>query len=62
MSDYSVSEHRMKRMQSMSSAKMSLTDAMSQHQLTAMEWVQVLAEMQQRMIGHGLKEEWAEDE
>ena len=59
---YSISEHRMKRMQAMSSAKMSITDAMSSHRLTAMEWVQVLKEVMERMIKHGLDEEWSADE
>ena len=45
----------------MAAAKVAITDAMSGHELTAMEWVNVLAEAMQRMIGHGLVEEWTEE-
>ena len=55
-----VTDNEMKRRQQMAAAKVSITDAMSGHELTAMEWVQVLSEVMQRMISHGLVEEWNE--
>lgn len=56
-----ITDHEMKRRQAMAAAKAAITNAMSEHQLTAMEWVNVLSEAMQRMIGHGLVEEWYDD-
>ena len=50
----------------MSKDKYHLTDSMGRYlaenehhdHLTAIEWIQVLAEMQQRMLVHGLTELW----
>lgn len=56
-----ISPHEMDRRLQMAQAKITITDAMGKHSLTAMEWVNVLHEAMQRMIGHGLREEW-EDE
>lgn len=55
-----ISNHEMARRQAMAKAKSDLTDAMSQHELTAMEWLNVLNEMAQRMVEYGLQEEWKE--
>ncbi len=56
-----ITDHEMKRRQAMAAAKAAITDAMSGHELTALEWVNVLAESMQRMIGHGLIEEWNDE-
>ena len=55
-----ISNNEMQRRQAMARAKIDLTDAMSQHELTALEWLNVLNEMAQRMVLHGLREEWNE--
>lgn len=55
-----ITDHEMKRRQAMAAAKAAITDAISVHELTAMEWVNVLSEAMQRMISHGLVEEWHE--
>lgn len=44
----------------MASAKCDITDAMAGHELTAMEWVNVLHEASHRMIQLGLSVEWKE--
>lgn len=56
-----ISPHEMDRRLKMAQAKFAITDAMGKHSLTAMEWVNVLHEVMQRMIGHGLKEELEDD-
>lgn len=56
-----VTAHEMDRRMKMVAAKCDLTDAMAKHELTAMEWVNVLQECMQRMILHGLKEQWEEE-
>ena len=55
-----ISDHEMDRRTKMAEAKISITEAMAGHSLTAMEWVNVLNESTARMIGHGLVEEWAD--
>ena len=57
-----VTNHEMDRRTAMADAKLEITKAMMNHSLTALEWVNVLHEAMQRMIGHGLKEEWSDDE
>lgn len=57
----SITEHEMSRRQKMAAAKCDLTDAMAKHELTAMEWVNVLNEMLSRMVLHGLVEEWTDE-
>lgn len=42
----------------MANAKSDLTDAMAKHELTAMEWADVLNELARRMLAYGLREEW----
>ena len=54
-----ITEHEMDRRRAMSAAKIDITAAMAKHGLTAMEWVNVLHEATQRMIQHGLSEEWS---
>lgn len=56
-----VTDHEMSRRLAMAKAKEDVTKSMSGHNLTALEWVNVLHEAMQRMIGHGLKEEWTDD-
>ena len=56
-----VTNHEMDRRTAMVKAKQDITAAMSGHSLTALEWVNVLHEAMQRMIGHGLKQEWTGD-
>ena len=53
-----MTDHEMERRRAMVAAKCAITDAMAGHSLTAMEWVNVLHEAIQRMIQHGLTEEW----
>lgn len=53
-----VTEHEMDRRKAMAKAQESLTNAMAEHSLTAMEWVNVLNETTRRMVAHGLTEEW----
>ena len=55
-----ISNNEMQRRQAMARAKIDLTDAMSQHELTALEWLNVLNEMAKQMVWHGLREEWNE--
>lgn len=55
-----ISQEQMDRRLAMAEAKMSVAEAMSGHELTAMEWVNVLSEAMQRIIGHGLTEEWTD--
>ena len=55
-----ITDSEMKRRQAMAAAKVAITAAMSGHELTAIEWVNVLSETMQRMICHGLVEEWTE--
>lgn len=57
-----VTAHEMDRRRKMAAAKCGITDSMANHELTAMEWVSVLQECTQRMISHGLKEQWEEEE
>lgn len=56
-----ITEHEMSRRKLMAAAKCDLTDAMARHELTAMEWVNVLNEMLSRMVVHGLTEEWTDE-
>lgn len=56
-----ATEYEMSRREKMAAAKCDLTDAMAQHELTAMEWVNVLNEMLSRMVEYGLAEEWTDD-
>ena len=56
-----ITDHEMKRRQAMAAAKVSITDAMIGHELTAMEWVNVFTEAMTRMIWHGLAEEWTDE-
>lgn len=60
----SVTDHEMDRRKVMAKAQESLTNAMSEHRLTALEWVNVLNETTRRMVAHGLDDEWraAEEE
>jgi len=55
-----ITDHEMDRRKAMAHAQSDITDAMADHSLTAMEWVNVLHECQRRMIGHGLVDEWEE--
>ena len=53
-----VTDHEMDRRKAMAKAQESLTNAMTEHGLTALEWVNVLNETTRRMVAHGLTEEW----
>ena len=61
-----ITEHQMDRRRRIAEAQAALTDAMmpfgddADHAegLTPMEWLQVFATLQDRMIVHGLREEW----
>ena len=55
-----ISNHEMQQRQAMARAKSDMTEVMSKHELTALEWLNVLNEMAQRMVLHGLREEWNE--
>jgi hypothetical protein len=55
-----ISNHEILRRGAMCKAKLDILKAMEQTQLTAMEWANVLNEIQQRMIAIGLKEDWEE--
>ena len=63
-----ITEVEMESRRRMSKARLHLTDAMGVYvsendhgdHLTSIEWCQVLNEMQQRMLQHGLKEFWDE--
>ena len=59
-----VTDHEMDRRKAMARAHESLTNAMAEHRLTALEWVNVLNETTRRMVSHGLDNEWraAEEE
>lgn len=52
--------HEMQRRAAMVRAKCDLTDAMTGHDLTPMEWLNVLHEMMSMIVVHGLKDEWEE--
>ena len=56
-----LTDHEIKRRQAMVAAKVSITDAMIGHELTAMEWVNVFTEAMTRMIWYGLAEEWTDE-
>ena len=56
-----VTEAEMNSRRAMVAAKCDITAAMASHSLTAIEWVNVLAECQQRMILHGLAEQYSEE-
>lgn len=56
-----VTNHEMSRRQAMAAAQCDLTDAMMKHSLTPLEWSNVLADCQLRMIWHGLKEEFRDE-
>lgn len=60
-----VSKNEMERRKAMARAKERLTNAMIGGDpgggLTAMEWVNVLHEMAERMIAMGLHEEWSDE-
>ncbi len=43
-------------------ARESLLQAMQEHSLTPMEWLKVIAGLEQWLIHEGLKEEWSEPE
>ena len=51
----------LERRRRMIEAKIELTKSMQGHELTALEWVNVLHEMMARIIGHGLRNERDED-
>ena len=53
-----VTEHEMDRRKAMAKAQESITNAMAEHRLTALEWVNVLNETTRRMVEHGLDDEW----
>jgi hypothetical protein len=53
-----ITENEIQRRQAMARAKSAITETMCNHSLTALEWVNVLNESMQRMIQHGLAEEW----
>lgn len=55
-----ITQHEMDRRLAMAKAKSSITKAMEDHNLTALEWVNVLVESQEWVIAWGLKEEWKE--
>ena len=57
-----ITAQEMERRKLMAHAKEALTSAMHGLSLTALEWIYVLHEMTARMIGHGLVEEFEEDE
>lgn len=57
-----ITENEIQRRQAMARAKSAITETMCNHSLTAMEWVNVLNESMQRMILHGLAEDWKEQE
>ena len=56
-----ITKHEMERRGAMCKAKIDILQAMEKTQLTSMEWVNVLNEIQQRMIAIGLKEDWEEE-
>jgi len=56
-----ITNYEMQRRKEMAHVKLAITDAMAEHELTAMEWVNVLNEVMQRMICHGLSAEWSEE-
>jgi len=56
-----VTDHEMDRRRAMAKAQESLTNAMAEHSLTAMEWANVLNETTRRMVAHGLTKEWKEN-
>lgn len=45
-----VTDHEMDRRRAMAKAQESLTNAMAEHRLTALEWVNVLNETTRRMV------------
>lgn len=53
-----VTQHEMDRRRAMCAAKCDITDAVAKHSLTALEWLNVLSEVSQRFIQHGLREDW----
>ena len=53
-----VTDHEMDRRRAMSKAQEAITNAMTEHGLTALEWVNVLNETTRRMVAHGLTDEW----
>lgn len=53
-----ITEYEMDRRKAIIHARSDLTDQMVKHDLTALEWIEVLAEMQKRMISIGLRDEW----
>ena len=55
-----ITEHEMDRRREMCLARMGILTAMESHELTVMEWVNVLNQIQQRLIVIGLKEDWEE--
>jgi hypothetical protein len=59
-----ISNYEMHRRGLMIKAKSDLVDAMSNCDcsLTPMEWVNVLHETAARIIAHGLRDEWDEDD
>ena len=65
-----VTEAEMASRTRMAKAKSHLTDMVSEYlgktphedHLTAIEWINVLSEMQLRMVSHGLNEVWSEAE
>ena len=62
MSRNVITNDEMERRAEMARAQASITHAMAEHRLTALEWANVLNECARRMIGHGLCEEWGVDE
>ena len=56
-----ITENEMDRRRAMAAALVDVTNALSNHSLTAMEWVNVLHEVTTRMIQHGLTDDWSED-
>ena len=61
MNRYVISGAEMERRLAMAKAKEMLTTAMAHHSLTAQEWLQVLQEIQTRMIAISLREDWDEN-
>lgn len=60
-----ISDYEMERRRLMAKARMAVDDAIAkvteEHELTVSEWLQVLSEIQGRMIGLALVEEWSEE-
>ena len=62
MSSRTVTQREMDRRLAMASAKIDITKAMENHDLTALEWANVLHECLGRIIQYGLHQEWSDDQ